>query len=121
MTCLFAGTSHIALYLRGNKGSPSMCRLFKYPNLDTNPVASKSFSQADKVEMMWNKKGTGCLILTSMDVDSTGVSYYGKQALHFLATNGDSFSVPLSKLNIAYNLRMIFIGTFQALKVQFML
>lgn len=91
------GASHIALYLRGIKGSPSMCRLFKYPNLETNPIASKSFSQADKVEMMWNKKGTGCLILTSMDVDSTGVSYYGKQSLHFLAANGDSFSVPLSK------------------------
>lgn len=76
-----------------------MCRLFKYPNLDVNPVASKSFSQADKVEMMWNAKGTGCLILTSMDVDSSGVSYYGKQALHFLATSGDSYSVPLSKFS----------------------
>lgn len=84
------------MYLKGIKGSPSMCRLFKYPNIDSNPIASKSFSQADKVEMMWNKKGTGCLMLTSMDVDSTGVSYYGKQSLHFLASNGDSFSVPLS-------------------------
>lgn len=75
-----------------------MCRLFRYPNLEnSNPIASKSFSQADKVEMMWNKRGTGCLILTSTDVDSTGVSYYGKQSLHFLATNGDSYSVPLSK------------------------
>lgn len=92
-------TSYIAVYLRGNKGSPSMARLFKFPDL-VNPVASKSFAQADKVEMMWNKKGTGCLILTSMDVDSTGVSYYGKQALHFLATNGDSYSVPLSKILI---------------------
>jgi translation initiation factor 2A len=94
------GAPHVALYLRGVKGSPSMCRLFRYPNVTTNPVASKSFSQADKVEMMWNKKGTGCLILTSMDVDSTGVSYYGKQALHFLATSGDSYSVPLSKLTL---------------------
>lgn len=96
MKTLFLGASHVALYLKGNKGSPSMCRLFKYPNLDTNPIASKSFGQADKVEMMWNKKGTGCLILTSMDVDSTGVSYYGKQSLHFLASSGDSYSVPLS-------------------------
>lgn len=101
MTHFFLGPSHVALHLRGIKGSPSMCRLFKYPNLEGSPVASKSFSQADKVEMMWNKKGTGCLILTSMDVDSTGVSYYGKQALHFLATGGDSYSVPLSKLNIS--------------------
>lgn len=92
----FKGASHVAVYFRGNKGSPSMCRLFKYPNLEGSPIASKSFSQTDKVEMMWNKKGTGCLILTSTDVDSTGVSYYGKQALHFLAASGDSYSVPLS-------------------------
>lgn len=91
------GAAHAAVYLKGLKGSPSMCRLFKYPSLDANPVASKSFSMTDKVEMMWNKKGTGCLVLTSTDVDSTGVSYYGKQALHFLATSGDSYSVPLSK------------------------
>ncbi|CRK94154.1 CLUMA_CG007673, isoform A [Clunio marinus] len=90
------GASHVAVYIRGEKGSPSMCRLFKYPNINTNPVSSKTFAQADKVEMIWNNKGTGCLIMTSMDVDSTGVSYYGKQALHFLATSGDSYSVPLS-------------------------
>lgn len=88
-------STHVALYLQGAKGSPSMARLFKYPNLETNPVASKSFAQADKVEMIWNKKGNACLLMTSTDVDSTGASYYGKQALHFLATNGDSFSVPL--------------------------
>ncbi|KAG5675371.1 hypothetical protein PVAND_005280 [Polypedilum vanderplanki] len=88
--------THVALYLQGVKGSPSMAKLFKYPNLDASAtVASKSFSQADKVEMIWNKKGNGCLIITSTDVDTTGVSYYGKQALHFLATNSDSFSVPL--------------------------
>jgi translation initiation factor 2A len=98
---LLAGQSpHVALYIRGAKGSPSLCRLFKYPNLETSPVASKSFSQTDKVEMIWNKRGTGCLIMTSTDVDSSGVSYYGKQALHFLATSGDSYSVPLSKFDL---------------------
>jgi translation initiation factor 2A len=92
----FSGANNfIAVYIQGAKGSPSMARLFKYPNFDAQPIASKSFSQSDKVEMIWNKKGNGCLILTSTDVDSTGASYYGKQALHFLATNGDAFSVPL--------------------------
>lgn len=106
--------THVAVYLEGAKGSPSMTRLFKYSNLDSAPVASKSFSQTDKVEMIWSKKGNGCLIMTTNDVDSTGASYYGKQALHFLATNGDSFSVPLSKFTININLfryilRQIFI------------
>lgn len=91
--------THVAVYIQGAKGSPSMARLFKYPNIDATPVASKSFSQADRVEMIWNKKGNGCIILTTTDVDTTGASYYGKQALHFLATNGDSYSVPLSKSN----------------------
>lgn len=87
----------VAFYVPGTKGAPSMCRLFRYPNLEANqPIASKSFFQADKVEMMWNQKGTGLLLLTSTDVDQTGVSYYGKQALHFMTTKGDSFAVQLN-------------------------
>lgn len=87
----------VAFYVPGTKGAPSMCRLFRYPNLEANqPIASKSFFQADKVEMLWNQKGTGMLLLTSTDVDSTGVSYYGKQALHFMTTKGDSFAVQLN-------------------------
>lgn len=87
----------VAFYVPGTKGAPSMCRLFRYPNLEANqPIASKSFFQADKVEMLWNQKGTGLLLLTSTDVDSTGVSYYGKQALHFMTTKGDSFAVQLN-------------------------
>lgn len=93
---LSPGTSpHIGFYVPGVKGAPSMCKIFKYPAVDGSPVGSKSFFQADKVEMMWNKKGTGMLLLTSTDVDQTGVSYYGKSALHFLNTKGDSFSVQL--------------------------
>lgn len=87
----------VAFYVPGTKGAPSMCRLFRYPNLEANqPIASKSFFQADKVEMMWNQKGNGLLLLTSTDVDQTGVSYYGKQALHFMTTKGDSFAVQLN-------------------------
>lgn len=37
------------------------------------------------------------ILMTSTDVDATGASYYGKQALYFLSTKGDSCSVPLSK------------------------
>lgn len=46
--------------------------------------------------MMWNKRSTGLILLTSTEVDSTGASYYGKQALHFMSTRGDSFAVQLS-------------------------
>ena len=47
--------------------------------------------------MLWNKRGSGLLLLTSTDVDQSGASYYGKQALHFMSTKGDSFAVQLSK------------------------
>nr|XP_040218432.2 eukaryotic translation initiation factor 2A [Anopheles coluzzii] len=87
---------HIGVYMPGTKGAPSMCRLFKYPNLELNqPVASKSFFQADKVDMMWNRKGTGLILMTSTDVDTTGVSYYGKQALHYMTPKGDSCGIQL--------------------------
>ncbi|XP_053671316.1 eukaryotic translation initiation factor 2A [Anopheles nili] len=87
---------HISVYIPGTKGAPSMCRLFKYPNLEmTQPVASKSFFQADKVDMMWNRKGNGLILLTSTEVDKTGESYYGKQALHYMTPKGDSCAIQL--------------------------
>uniref|UniRef100_A0A182VWT6 Eukaryotic translation initiation factor 2A n=1 Tax=Anopheles minimus TaxID=112268 RepID=A0A182VWT6_9DIPT len=87
---------HIGVYMPGTKGAPSMCRLFKYPNLEMNqPVASKSFFQADKVDMMWNRKGTGLILLTSTEVDTSGESYYGKQALHYMTPKGDSCGIQL--------------------------
>lgn len=86
----------LAIYTPGAKGSPSMCKLYKYPALAQNQtIACKSFFQADRVEILWNKRGTGLLLLTSTEVDKSGASYYGNQALHFMATKGDSCSVPL--------------------------
>ena len=34
------------------------------------------------------------LILTSTEVDTTGASYYGEQALHFVSIKGDAILVP---------------------------
>lgn len=48
----------VALYVPGVKGQPSVCKIFRYPTLDAI-VASKSFYQADRVEMMWNKRASG--------------------------------------------------------------
>ncbi|GAB0088846.1 Eukaryotic translation initiation factor 2A [Sergentomyia squamirostris] len=92
------GQPFLAFYVPGTKGSPSMCKIYQYPSLNpAQAVSSKSFFQADKVEMMWNKRGTGLLLLTSMEVDQSNASYYGKQALHFMSTKGESFAVQLSK------------------------
>lgn len=92
------GKPFLANSVPGSKGVPSMCKIYQYPIPDSNqPVNSKSFFQADKVDLFWNKKGTGLLILTSTEVDQSNNSYYGKQALHFMSTRGDSYSVQLSK------------------------
>ncbi|XP_053952891.1 eukaryotic translation initiation factor 2A [Anastrepha ludens] len=88
----------VAVYTPGAKGGPSMCKVYKYPSLSQNQaIACKSFFQADRVDLLWNKRGSGLLLLTSTEVDKSGASYYGNQALHFMATKGDSCSVPLSK------------------------
>ncbi|KAL1449788.1 hypothetical protein WDU94_002263 [Cyamophila willieti] len=89
---------HVLCYVVGKAGQPSAGRLFQYPNIDLNaPLANKSFFQADKVDMLWNKKGSGVLLLVSTDVDKTNASYYGKQSLHFISTKGETALVVLGK------------------------
>lgn len=93
-----ANQPFVAFYTPGQKGAPSMCKIFKYPDLQAaQPIGCKSFFQADSVDLLWNKRGSGLLLLTSTEVDPSGASYYGKQALHFMTTKGDSFAVQLSE------------------------
>lgn len=89
--------THLAYYVAGANSMPSMCKIFKYPNLQGLPITSKSMFQVDNVEMKWNVMGTGLLLLTSVEVDATNASYYGRSALHYLTTKGDSFGVTLGK------------------------
>ena len=55
------------------------------------------------MEIMWNQKGTGALFMTSMEVDKSGSSYYGKQSLHYLSPKGDTAMVLLSKEGPIYS------------------
>ncbi|XP_028405546.1 eukaryotic translation initiation factor 2A-like [Dendronephthya gigantea] len=91
----------IAAYVRGTKAAPSYVRLYQYPNFDI-PLANKSFFKAEKANILWNKKGTAALILTSTEVDHTGGSYYGEQSLQYISTNGDSNVVILPKKGPIY-------------------
>ncbi|XP_077265912.1 eukaryotic translation initiation factor 2A isoform X2 [Temnothorax americanus] len=89
---------HILCHMPGSSGQPSFGRLFKYPKFEIGEaIASKSFFQADKVDMYWNQCGTNVLLMTNMEVDKTGASYYGKQTLHHLNTKGETAMVMLSK------------------------
>lgn len=85
-----SGPLHVLCFIPATtKGQPSFARLFKYPNFE-NVIASKSFFQADRVEMKWNPKGNAVLLITATDVDKTGQSYYGKTMLHYLDTKGET-------------------------------
>lgn len=89
---------HILCHMPGSAGQPSFGRLFKYPKFEIGEaIASKSFFQADKVDMYWNQSGTNVLLMTNTEVDKTGASYYGKQTLHHLNTKGETSMVMLSK------------------------
>ncbi|KYN33010.1 Eukaryotic translation initiation factor 2A [Trachymyrmex septentrionalis] len=89
---------HILCYMPGSSGQPSFGRLFKYPKFEIGEaIASKSFFQADKVDMYWNQCGTNVLLMTNIEVDKTGASYYGKQTLHHLNIKGETAMVMLSK------------------------
>eukprot|EP00112_Aurelia_sp_Birch-Aquarium-sp1_P022323 Seg626.2 transcript_id=Seg626.2/GoldUCD/mRNA.D3Y31 product="Eukaryotic translation initiation factor 2A" protein_id=Seg626.2/GoldUCD/D3Y31 len=93
----------VSIFVKGTKAAPSFVRLFQFPNLESQQaLANKSFFKADKVDMFWNKKGSSLLILTSTEVDTTGGSYYGEQALHFMSIKGDSSLVPFDKRGPVY-------------------
>ncbi|XP_076846915.1 eukaryotic translation initiation factor 2A isoform X2 [Brachyhypopomus gauderio] len=97
--------SKVAVYVPGSKGAPSFVRLYQYPNFGgpTSALANKSFFKADRVTMLWNKKGSAVLVTASTEVDKTGASYYGEQTLHYLATNGESAVVQLPKNGPIYD------------------
>ena len=69
-------------------GEPSFARIYRYPHFETI-VASKTFFQADRVDVKWNQKGTAILLTTMTDVDVSGGSYYGKTMLHYLDVKGN--------------------------------
>lgn len=71
--------------------------------------------QSDKVDMFWNKRGTGVLLMTSTEVDKSGSSYYGKQALHFISTKGETAMVLLSKSVWIYS-ELVFVNALSGSK-----
>jgi len=98
---------HFGCYVAGTKGQPSFIRVYCYPRIEglQSAIANKSFFKGDKVDFLWNKKGTGLLLLTGTEVDKTGASYYGVQNLHYVGTNGDSCIVQTTKEGPVYNVQ----------------
>ncbi|XP_059187592.1 eukaryotic translation initiation factor 2A isoform X2 [Centropristis striata] len=97
--------SKVCVYVPGSKGAPSFVRLYQYPVLGgpTAALANKSFFQADRVTMQWNKRASAVLVTASSEVDKSGASYYGTQTLHYLAASGETSQVPLAKNGPIYD------------------
>jgi len=99
-----AGSCHVVTYVPGQKGGPSFCKLWQFPNFGENQVlANKSFFQADSVDIYWNRTGSAVLLLVQAEVDKTGASYYGKQQLHFMTIKGDTAMIQLPKNGPIYS------------------
>ncbi|XP_072033721.1 eukaryotic translation initiation factor 2A-like [Amphiura filiformis] len=96
---------NVAVYVPGVKGAPAFVRLYKYPRLGGPgaAVSNKSFYKADSAHILWNKRGSAALVVTSLDVDTTGGSYYGEQMLHFLDISGETSNVTLPKKGPVYS------------------
>nr|CAB3241525.1 eukaryotic translation initiation factor 2A [Phallusia mammillata] len=94
----------VACFIRGAKGAPSSVRVFEYPKFSADDVvANKSFFKADSVDILWNNRGTELLVKTTVDVDTTGESYYGEQSLHYMSASGETAIVSLSKKGPIYD------------------
>lgn len=94
---------HVAAYVPGAKGQPSFVRVYQYPHFGgpNAAMANKSFYQADRVSLMWNRRGTSLLVMTVTDTSAD--SYYGDQGLHFMSVKGESCLVPRAKKGSIYS------------------
>ncbi|GIY09529.1 eukaryotic translation initiation factor 2A [Caerostris darwini] len=102
-----AAPYHVACFVPGMKGQPSFVRLFKYPNFDgpNAVIAQKSFFKAERTDFYWNKTGRDCIFLTSVDVDKSGMSYYGELNLYYASVKGDTAKIKLGKDGPVYSVQ----------------
>ncbi|XP_051133369.1 eukaryotic translation initiation factor 2A isoform X2 [Andrographis paniculata] len=91
--------SHVAVFVPESKGMPGNVQIFSCSKeLQSQPVARKSFFRCSSVLLNWNCGSTGLLVVVQSDVDKTNQSYYGETKLNYLTTDGTYEGlVPLRK------------------------
>ncbi|GBP22933.1 Eukaryotic translation initiation factor 2A [Eumeta japonica] len=93
-----APSYYFSTFSIGKSGQPSFWRIFKLPDFRVeNALVSKSSFQADKATFNWNRRGTNLFTMTQRDVDKTGGSYYGTQALSYGDVKGNSGNMTFNK------------------------
>jgi translation initiation factor 2A len=91
------GNNHsVAAFIPERKGQPAAVKLFTVPNFSA-PVSQKQFFKGDKVQMIWNKNGTGLIVHAQTEVDKSNKSYYGESTMFLLTTTGFDSRITLGK------------------------
>ncbi|KAK8549231.1 hypothetical protein V6N13_008908 [Hibiscus sabdariffa] len=84
-----APRSHVAAFVPESKGSPASVQIYPCEKeLQSQPLARRSFFRCSTVQLNWNRGSTGLLVVAQSDVDKTNQSYYGESKLIYLTTDG---------------------------------
>ncbi|KAI3470228.1 hypothetical protein Pfo_026891 [Paulownia fortunei] len=104
--------SYVAVFVPESKGMPANVQIFACAKeLQSQPVARKSFFRCSTVQLNWNYGSTGLLVVVQSDVDKTNQSYYGESKLNYLTTDGTYEGlVPLRKEGPVHDVQWSFSG-----------
>jgi len=92
LTQFFMGpgkVTNIGVFVPDKSTTPGSVSVFEYPKLGKEIMQKVSFF-ADSIEVLWNEKGDGMLLLVTKDVDAD--NYYGKKGLFFINVGTKFFS-----------------------------
>ncbi|KAJ3675395.1 hypothetical protein LUZ60_004437 [Juncus effusus] len=94
-----APASHLAAYVAESKGIPGSVQIYSTKKeLQTQPIARRSFFRCSSVVFQWSTTSYGVLVTAHADVDKTNQSYYGETKLYYLTLDGAHEGlVPLRK------------------------
>ncbi|CAM8943843.1 unnamed protein product [Rhodiola kirilowii] len=104
--------SYVAAFVPESKGIPASVQIFSCnKELQSQPVARRSFFQCSSVQLSWNCGSTGLLVLVQSDFDKTNQSYYGVTKLNYLTIDGTHTGlVPLNKEGPVHDVRWSYSG-----------
>ncbi|XVF37583.1 hypothetical protein REPUB_Repub20aG0021900 [Reevesia pubescens] len=107
-----ASGSHVAAFVPESKGSPGSVQIYACgKELQSQPLARRSFFRCSTVQLNWNHGSTGLLVVVQSDVDKTNQSYYGESKLNYLTTDGTHEGlVPLRKEGPIHDVQWSFSG-----------
>lgn len=84
LTQFFMGpgkVTNIGIFVPDKGSNPGSVMVYEYPKL-TKEIMQKVSCFADSIEVLWNDRGDGMLLLVTKDVDAD--NYYGKKGLIFV-------------------------------------